>query len=424
MSAPGWKKWLAWGTGAGIEVAGGALRVSVLKMRPQGPRALGRFLIERFRERPAAEWGAEFQDELRKLGASHVAAMLVLPRREVIVRPVALPGVADADLEAALQFQMDGLHPYGDEEVAVSWSRLGAASWVLAAIARKEVVERYSVLFREAGVKLQGFTFSAAALYSGLRLLTPLPAGGFLLIEEGERGAELYGESPSRPLFSASFPGPSERAVALARAEMRLDADAPVKRLEELLGAGAGLADLAAVIGACPRLALGVNLLPESERTSSSRLRYAPTLALAALAVVLLVAAGLYGRWADHRYLQALEAEVRALEPQARKVAAIDGRMEAAKARMALLAQFAEQSRKDLDALKEVTRLLPPPVWLHTLELSPAAILIGGEADQAAPLLKMLDSSPMFQNSEFTTPLNKGQSGEAFRIRAAREAGR
>jgi hypothetical protein len=45
-----------------------------------------------------------------------------------------------------------------------------------------------------------------------------------------------------------------------------------------------------------------------------------------------------------------------------------------------------------------------------------------GEADQAAPLLKILDSSPLFRNSEFSMGVMRGQNGEAFRIRTYRKA--
>ena len=49
---------------------------------------------------------------------------MLLPRREVIVRQIALPGVAAKDLEGAIRFQLDTLHPYGDDEVVWGWSPL------------------------------------------------------------------------------------------------------------------------------------------------------------------------------------------------------------------------------------------------------------------------------------------------------------
>jgi len=99
-----------------------------------------------------------------------VAATVVLPRQDVIVRPLELRGVSDNDLEGAVRFQMDGLHPYNDDDVFSSWVRLPGTSTALVAIARKEIVERYAGLFAEAGIKIRAFTCSAAAVYSALRL--------------------------------------------------------------------------------------------------------------------------------------------------------------------------------------------------------------------------------------------------------------
>ena len=64
-------------------------------------------------------------------------------------------------------------------------------------------------------------------------------------MEEVNGRVELYGESPSRPLFSAAFDAAPERAIALACAELRLDpavyddGDAFVSRA---VGRGAGVA--------------------------------------------------------------------------------------------------------------------------------------------------------------------------------------
>src|SRR5580704_4125916 len=112
---PGLHQLLAFGTGAGIQVSGEDLEVAVTRVRPTGIRVLGRITIERFRERPADQWGAEYDELLRKLGAAHVRATVLLPRSETLVRQISLRNVAPNDLESAIAFQMDTLHPYGDE---------------------------------------------------------------------------------------------------------------------------------------------------------------------------------------------------------------------------------------------------------------------------------------------------------------------
>ena len=163
------RKLLAFGSGIGIEIGPASLEVIAARVRPSKVEVLGRLLIENYAGRPAAEWGAEYARFLKPLGMGYLSATVLLPRREVIVRQLALPGVAPKDVESAIRFQIDTLHPYGDEEVVWGSSRLAYGS-VLIGIVRREVVDRYRLLFNEAGILVNSFTFSAAAVHAAVRL--------------------------------------------------------------------------------------------------------------------------------------------------------------------------------------------------------------------------------------------------------------
>ncbi len=427
------RKWLAFGAGVGIEIGERDLTVVVTRVRPTGTRVLGAAIIENFRERPATEWGTEYAAFLKGLGASHMVASALLPRHEVIVRQLSLPGVADGDLDAAVGFQIESLHPYPEEDAAASWARIGRSSSVLVAIARRDVIERYVTMFSEAGIRLKSFTVSAAAIYSAIRLLAAPPVG-FVACQPEQDEFELYGESASRPLFSAVFDLPFDRALPLAVAELRLDPAQEALPLDQLLPPArrkpedldlsrATLAYTAALAGACPWLALPANLLPVEARQTSSRAIYIPTLALAGALLIVMAALAISGTLENRRYLARLEAEIAQLEPQARRLAQMEAQTVAARARTQLIDDFRRRSNGDLDALGELTKLLAPPVWLNGLDLTRNAANLAGEAEQAAGLLKTLDASPLFQNSEFTMGITRVAGGEAFRIRTQREGG-
>ena len=421
-------KWLAIGTGIGLEVRKDDLRVTIARLRPSGAQPVGAATIAHYRERHAADWGAEYAAFLKRHGASHLAATVLLPRREVVVRLLALPGVSKRDLPAAVALQADALHPFAESEAVWDWARLGTGGAVLAGISRRSAIERFAALFAEAGVKISGFTFAGAALYSALRLPGLAPPQGFLALGETEEGLEVYGESLARPFFSANLSWPAEKAAELAASELRLAAGAAPLELAALLPAppgslasGDALAYAAGLAGACPWRPVLVNLLPVGQRSSGSRAIFVPT---AALAVLLLAA---LGSWAaisplqERKYLAALESELARLEPSAAPAAQLDRAIESARARARLLDDFRRRSKADLDALHELTKLLAPPIWLGSLELTPTSVNLTGEAEQAGPLLKLLDSSPLFRNSEFTTPLARSGKNEVFRIRSARE---
>jgi Tfp pilus assembly protein PilN len=422
------------GSGVGIEIREDRLEVAVARVRPAGIQVLGRTSIADFRERPAAEWGAEYAAFLKKCGVAYLSATVLLPRTEVIVRHLAMPGVAAADLEAAIGYQIDSLHPYGEEEVAWGWSRT-AEKGILAGLTRRATLNRYIELFSEAGIAVAAFTFTAAAMHAAVRLQAGGPPAEFVAFAPTPSGGvEVYGESRARPAFSAEFELPPERALALAAAELRLPSAEP-KPLADVLPAPEinpvendltrnALPYATALAGACPRLTPAANLLPPQARASNSRAMYVPTIVLGVLFLAAAGALAAHSSIQDRRYLRKVEAEIARLEPAAKRWSSLDGEIEKAKQRAALLESFRERSRTDLDALNEITRLLPPPVWTSAVDLTRDVVMIAGEADQSATLLETLDASPLFQNSEFTGGLVRTGANEIFRINTRREVKR
>ena len=424
------RTWLAFGTGVGIEVHGTDLRATVARVRPAGTQILGELDIPGFREQAASIWGDAYLKFLRDMGLGHLAATVLLPRDAVIVRQVAVPGVSDRNVASALRFQIDSLHPWPEDEAVWDYARAGKSDTVLVGITRRGTLEEYTTLFNEAGVKIARFTFSAAAIQPALRFYSAPPEGFLAWSQNG--ALELYGESASRPVFSASFDQQPQLAVASALSELRLDpSDEPVP-IESLLPQPAAAPEgtalsrsartyAAALTSACPWLALRLNLLPEDKRQASSRALYFPTIALASL--VLLAAGGLfaYGAMADRRYLETLESQIREITPQANRAARLDRQIIETREKADAIDRFRLRSKEDMDALNDATRVLAPPVFLNSMNLSRQTVEMSGHADQAAGLLKLLDGTGKFQNSEFTMPIQHDATGESFSLRAQRK---
>ena len=432
------RKLLAFGSGVGIEIGATDLEVAAVRVRPAGIRVLGRITIQNFAGRPAAEWGAEYAQFLKSLGAGYMSATVLLPRREAIVRQLALPGVSRKDMEGAIRFQLDSLHPYGEDEVAWGWSRLAYGA-VLVGIVRRDTVERYVQLFTEAGVAVCSFTFSAAAVHAAIRLNGSgpkgLPGDGFIALSRSASGAvEVYGESPAHPVFSAEFELAPERAAGLALAELRLPPDTTPRTLEDVLPtpdvnpvendlSRNALPYATALAGACPRLAPAANVLPPEHRRLSSRAVFIPTLVLAALALLVAAAVLLYTKLAERQYIRGIDAEIAQLEPLARRSAALDREIDRMRSRSQLLDRMRNQTRGDLDVLNELTRLVEPPAWTNSINLARDSVRVTGEAPQSALLPKILDSSPLFENSALDM-VNRGATGELFQIHTARRSSR
>ena len=426
--------WFAFGTGVGIELGREDATVTVARVRPSGVTVLGQLIVRRFRETPASEWGAEYSSFLKKLNVGHISATVLLPRDEVMVRQIPMPGVADRDLAAAVRFEIDSLNPYSEEETVFQWARIAKTPSVLIGITRRSVVDHYGALFAQAGVKVAEFTFSGPAIYSAARLSSKPAAEGFVVLEPSGDELEVYGESASRPMFSARIDPPQARARVLAISELRLPPETEPISLSELLpkplatpvdfdSAGASLSYATALAGACLIRPLTVNLLPPEQRQTSSRLHWIPVAALAGMLLLMSAFLLAYPKYADRRYQRFSQIELRKLEPQASRALSLDREIATLRNRSQTLDAFRRRTKDDLDALAELTKMLPPPTWLNGMQLSRDALNVSGETEQAAALLKVLDSSRQFKNSAFGLPIARGAGGELFSIRAVRQGG-
>jgi Tfp pilus assembly protein PilN len=426
------RKLLQFGSGVGIEVGATDLEVVAARVRPYGVKVLGHLVIADFATRPAAEWGAEYARFLKPLGLGHVSATVLLPRRDMIVRHLSLPGVSGKDVDGAIRFQLDSLHPYGDEDVSWGWSPLAYGA-VLVGVTRRATVQRYLDLFLAAGIKVVSFTFSAAAVHAAVRLNGAGSRDGFLTLSPAANGGvEVYGESLARPVFSAEFQLAPERAALLGLAELRLAPETAPLKLEDVLPKPAVNPvenDLSrnarpyatALAGACPWLAPAANMLEPGQRQASSRAVFIPTVVLAAILLLVAGAVVAYNSYADRRYLASIEAEIAKVKPVATRADDLDKQIQQARQRAQLLDQFRNLTRQDLEALNELTRLIEPPAWINNTNLARDSVLISGEAPQAGPLIKILDSSPLFENSTLQSTGKTNAGTESFQIKTMRK---
>jgi Tfp pilus assembly protein PilN len=431
---PLWRKLRSFGTGIGIEILPASLKVCLLDVRPGGIRIKDNLEILNFRSRPAAEWGNEYQTFLDKHKQRHQSACVLLPAGESINRVLNLPGVAEAEIEAAVRYQLDGLHPYPEEDVFHSWSALPVneaadkKGALLIAIAQQSVINEYATIFEESGIAVAAFTTVPAAIYSALRVLQDTPADAFLALHEDPRGLHLYGESATHPIFFAQLQQEPERALHFASSQLRLPEDAIVSRIAPLLPVtlqgepASAYAYAAALQNALPGQGLSLNLLPAERRKLSSRLRWVPTLVLLLGLLAVGLALAYYQEIENRALLAKMREEITRLEPSVRRVESLEAATAKAQAKLEALQALAEYPRQDLELLRELTRLIAPPAWLGRMDMTRSSVSLGGEIDQAADLLRQLDASPLLSASEFSGSTGKtADNREVFNIRSNRE---
>jgi hypothetical protein len=99
----------------------------------------------------------------------------------------------------------------------------------------------------------------------------------------------------------------------------------------------------------------------------------------------------------------------------------LDADAVALRERIQLLDAMRQRTPEDLDTLLELTRILAPPGWVMSLDLTRQNVAVTGEAPQADSLLQTLDASPRFKDSQHLMPVARSQGLDQFRIRAVRE---
>jgi len=458
--------WKRSGAGVGIEIRGEELVAVAVKARPSGVSVLGVLRVEGFRERPAADWGRDYAAMLREHGLAHVSATVCLPREEIVVRQLRLPPMAEKERAAAVRYQIDSLHPFGDEEVCFASATVQDGgkerpSTLAVAIARRERVDYWANLFQEASIAVASFTVGEATLSTILRMRREPAAQPLLVVEADDEALHIYGESSARPLLSAEFPlrsMPPARGLQLAVSDLRLGAEERVgltffgpaaaeaagdlsstspalelRSVEEVfpppLSAPSGFdvrdhlrGYAVGLEAACPRVGWQANLLPPERRTADSRWRWAPTAAL--LFLLLLLGAGYLVRpWVQNKaYADALRERIAVYEGAVAEVRDAKTQAEDARRKLDILRGLGDRTRRDLAILNELSQRVPNSAWLTQLQIDDDGVRLNGEAQNAADLLRVLNESQTVGKARFTTSLRKIEEGESFQIAAERTA--
>ena len=404
---------------------------------PNKIQVLGRLTISRLMPRAPRPSGAPSTRAFPEgggRGAPQCHGAAAAPR-EVIVRQIALPGVAAKDIEGAIRFQLDTLHPYGEERCGVGLVAAGLrrrAGGYCPAKHHRALCR----LFVEAGdrrAQLHVFRGGGTRRH---------PVEWRRDTAREVRGAQPFGRrrggglrrEPVAPAVQRGIrPGPAARHHAGAlqttpRGRYRSqDSGRDAAQAGRQSGAERYLPQCAAVCDGPVRGLSPVSLRRPMfyRRNTAASIPGRCSSRTVVLAALLLLVAGsmaVYASWSEKQYLKQINAEI-AKWNRCTGAPIHWTRNRLARARARLLDQFRKQTRMDLDALNELTHLLEPPAWSNNIALARDTVRIAGETPQTAPLLKILDASPLFEkhrNPDVRSPL---PTGETFQIRTNRAEG-
>jgi Tfp pilus assembly protein PilN len=459
-SGGGSRLWRLRSPAVGVKISGGALHLASLRPGLGRRWIVSTGVIPEYAQLQPHQLGERLRDFLQPLDGEEPIVVLGLPRREAVVRLCTLPRVTKNAQREALSLQAEMYKP--TDEGAFCWDALLQSAngnvAVSLALATRDQVDRLAGLFAGAGCPLARITLGQfALLHLVLRNRPETSPERLVVIDVSESDAEISIVDKGQLVYTRAFllktDGPvAEQALASelqqAFATLRWKEDSSVQILlagssglvlepvlspfgkvgrlknwlglqgeqnldrEESLGAVA-----LALEGLAWRGANRINLLPAELRPSRRRWRYAPTYALVAANIILLLVFAVREPIQRQIVVRQYQREITKLQKVSNQAQDALDKQKQAYQRLELIRDFQLQGHESLDALAEVTQRLPADTWLNHFGYRLGQIDMNGTSKSAAALLPLLEASPQFTNVKFSGGLTRDPSGaDRFRL--------
>lgn len=143
------------------------------------------------------------------------------------------------------------------------------------------------------------------------------------------------------------------------------------------------------------------------------------------LNVIALIAVGLIPIYQQERYIDRLQLRADRARAAAMASVEVQDRIQALEQRRALF-QEAKSGPSAVELIEELTRVMPDGTWLHRLDFKNGEVQFQGLSDGASALIAVVESSSMFREARFGSPITRdARSGkERFHISAKIETER
>lgn len=282
--------------------------------------------------------------------------------------------------------------------------------------------------------ELNSDTATAASILSGnndivlllpgnatLRKSITLPAAA----EENLREVLAFGMDEQTP-FSAEQVYYDYIITGRSSQRRQLDVEllvAPRDRMNELIEslATTGLQPDVVTTKSGADTVFDVNLLPKEQRPIRSRTTRRLNLALAALFVILTAATMVVPVQQKKQALAALQPRVAEAMQASEESARLRREIEQMTQASTRLVEMKSARPMAMHLLDELTRITPDDTWLSRIDIRGNEIQIQGESSTAETLIRVVDSSPLFQNPQFRSPVTQVPRSERERFHLSAE---
>lgn len=451
-----------------IEVEGKRLHLAAVRKLLRGYLVSHWLTVENFSDRDPLALRPAVEEFYRRAGVDRSRTVVALPRAGVVLRTLQLPKEVLPNLDNIMEYQVENYEPSERSELAYAHQLIDRGETtgkleVLLAMTRRSEVARFEQFFATLGLKpvaMIGATFGLAQLIQ-LEKTAAARENNFLLRSSESdfeiiaiRGGKI--RLAKRLEFRAHVPRTEQllEEISRTRGELRLEeknvsniyvtgvqveeeiaslrqhsATLPWRtlRVPAPVHSPLGPAEfhsMAAAIGTAisalnPKKGLTTNLMARDEIIARPRWVWIPTYALLGVALLMLGARGVRPYVQQFQFLKQLNSEITHLKPQVDQVQGIENQADQFQKKAAVLLQAQNRDALNLEALRELSEIIPETAWISEFTMRGETVEISGSAENATALVPLLEQSPLFQEVALASGIAKDSKGkEIFRIRA------
>jgi Tfp pilus assembly protein PilN len=434
-------------TTVGAEIADQDLRIAVVRDFAGKRRLVRTEVLAGFLGLSDEDRGPALLAVFKRTKISGLNVHLSFPGNCGIVRDLEFPAAQalEANLRSAVTLQVESLSPWPVDEIYwdCAWeTEKGARSIVVhVGIVPRQVVDPWIGLFRSLGLALTGASLSSLSWAHGAITFwgTSRPAivmaaenayvEGTLIRDgrihaatmEGSNPSELLPRCASQLMRSGRLESPEQLHVLVhgaAAPETEIDAS----QLPVTAGTDArnSFGAISTALLGLTRSGFRLNLIPSPLRFQRNRLQLVPAYLLGSVLVLLGLFAWLREPYQESLYAKQLDQESRRIAVEVRPVAQQEAQLNRASDRLKTLNSLIAARDGNLEALRELSRLLPPGTFLSSYSYQDKVVTISGVSESASAIQKLMEDSHVFHDAQFTSSITRDPSGkDRFSIRAA-----
>ena len=159
-----------------------------------------------------------------------------------------------------------------------------------------------------------------------------------------------------------------------------------------------------------------INLLPVEKRDRKINALKIVNYSLTGVVALLLLMALMLPIWNKIKYIEVLEPELDKYGKSAEKIITLRKQVEKAEEEALFLVEKKRKTILTLRIIDELTQIIPDDTWINQVDVADNEVHLYGESVSSASLLPIIESSKIFSNAQFRSPVTQNRQNDTERF--------